>query len=101
MATYLELLGANENSLLNQKVRVACVIQADVVRREAPATANHANRLLWAKAVFNDPVREGTRMMWAVLAQNEAVALATILAASDATVLSAVAAAVDVFATGA
>lgn len=101
MATYDELLLAAEDAGLNKRIRVACVIAAEAVRTEAAGTTNHANRMLWAKAVFQSPGTEAQRMVWAVLAQNKAVALAAITGASDATVQAAVAAAVDVFATGA
>ncbi len=98
MATYAELLTAAATDALRQKVRVACIIAAETVRSEADATPNHANRMLWAKAVFMNPEAEGNRMLWAVLAQNKAATLAVILAASDAVVQTNVDAAVNVFA---
>ncbi|MEO8753124.1 MAG: hypothetical protein ABI624_10640 [Casimicrobiaceae bacterium] len=98
MATYAELLTASGNDMLRQKVRVASVIAAETVRSESNATPNHANRLIWAKAVFANPEAEGVRMIWAVLAQNKSATLAAITGASDATVQTAVDAAVDVFA---
>lgn len=100
MATYSELLFASVNDTLKQKILVACVIAAETVRTEAGATANHANRLIWAKAVNANPENEAKRMMWPVLAQNQAQTLAVILAATDASVQTAVNAAIDVFATG-
>jgi hypothetical protein len=101
MATYAEILTASENPAITSKIRVACIVAAETIRTEAASVANHANRLLWAKAVFNNPQAEANRMIWAVLAQNRAATLAVIIAASDATVQAAVDAAVDVFATGA
>lgn len=98
MATYAELLIASENETLRNKVRVACVIAAETVRTEAPATTNHANRVIWAKSAYTDPSLVAQRMLWAVLAQNQAATLAAITGASDATVQTAVTAAVDVFA---
>lgn len=100
MATYAELLTASENSTLNQKIRVACIIAAEAIRTESGATTNHANRLVWAKAVFANPNAEAQRMLWAVLAQNKDATLAAITGATDAAVQTAVNAAVDVFATG-
>lgn len=100
MATYFELLTAAEDSNLNKRIRVACFIAAEVVRTEAGTVANHANRLSWAKKVFENPDTEARRMVWAVLAQNASATLAAILGASDSTVQTAVNAAVDVFATG-
>lgn len=98
MATYAELLTASSNDTLRQKVRVACVLAAEKVRTEVGTTTNHTNRLAWAKAVYANPETEGNRMVWAVLAQNSGATYAAIIGASDATVQSAVDAAVDVFA---
>lgn len=98
MATYAELKSASENGPLLDKIKVACIIAAEKIRTESAQTSNHATRLLWAKATYADPVSEAKRMMWAVLAQNQAATSAQILGATDATVQTAVDAAVDVFA---
>lgn len=100
MATYDELLTANANTGLLNKVRVATVVAATAVMIESDQIANHANRLQWAKEVFADPAQAGSRMMWPVLAQNKAATLAAITGATDATVQTAVDAAVNVFAQG-
>lgn len=101
MATYAELLTASENTTLTNKIRVAVIIAAESVRNEAGATTNHANRMIWAKAVFANPLQEAQRMLWAVLAQNQSFTLAQITGATDAATQTAVNAAIDVFATGA
>lgn len=101
MATYAELLVAAENPDLNNRIRVACIVAAETIRTELPSVANHANRMVWAKAVFANPVSEAQRMLWAVLAQNRAATLSQLTGATDATVQTAVNLAVDVFATGA
>jgi hypothetical protein len=98
MATYTELLHCSEDPTLNNKVRVALVIAAETIRIESDATPNHANRLIWARQVFEDPTLLAKRMLWAVLAQNKDASQATILSAGDSTIQSAVDAAVDVFA---
>lgn len=98
MATYAELLQASEDATLRNKVRVACVIAAEKVRTEATGVTNHAARLAWAKTVYGSPESVTQRMLWAVLAQNQAATLGAILGASDGTVQTAVDAAVDVFA---
>jgi hypothetical protein len=100
MATYAELLQASANDVLNAKIRVGVFIGAEAVRTEAPATTNHANRMKWAKAVFSDPDEAAKKMIWAVLAQNQAQTLAVILNATDAQVQVAINAAIDVFADG-
>ena len=100
MATYTELYDVAATNVLLDRITVAVVIQAEAVRAENVATPNHANRLRWAKDVFNDPRAAARSATWAVLAQNASATKAQILAASDATILAAVAAVVDVFATG-
>lgn len=100
MATYDELLLAAENGTLRNRIRVACVVAAEAIRTELTSVTNHANRLVWAKAVFANPQYEAERMLWAVLAQNRTATLAQITGANDATIQTAVNAAVDVFATG-
>lgn len=100
MATYDELLQANANTGLVNKVRVAVVVAATSIMTEAGTTTNHANRLIWAKTVFADPASAGQKMMWPVLAQNRALTLAQITGAVDADVQTAVDAAVNVFAQG-
>ena len=97
MATYAELLTASENDTLKNKVRVACVISAEKVRTELATVTNHAARVVWAKAVYASPGETAQRMLWAVLAQNQASTLAQIIGATDAQVQTAADAAVDVF----
>lgn len=101
MATYTELFGLRANDALRNRITVACIIAAEAVRVENESTANHANRLLWAKSVFANPLAESDRMLWAVLAQNAAITLAQITGATDAQIQTAVNNAVNVFATGA
>jgi hypothetical protein len=94
--TYLEMQLAQENDTLKLKVRSAVLVAADAIRSEAPATTNHVARVAWAKAAFSNPQATSATMMGAVLAQNVAATLAVVLAASDATIQTAVNAAVDV-----
>lgn len=100
MATYDELLEANRNTALLNKVRVAVVVAATTIMTEADTVANHVNRLAWAKTVFSDPAAAGLKMMWPVLAQNRAQSLAAITGATDSAVQTAVDSAVNVFAQG-
>jgi len=101
MATYKQISDIANNNILLDQMSVAVAIHADVIRQEAGSVANHANRLIWAKATFSDPVAMASKMQWAVLAQNASATDAQIRAATDATILTAIAAAVDIFATGA
>lgn len=98
MATYAELLTASQDTGLNDKIRVACVVAAEAIRTESGATVNHAERLKWARDVFTNPGSESQRMLWAVLAQNRTATLAQITGATDSAVQAAVDAAVNVFA---
>lgn len=101
MATYTELFALRANDDLRNKIAVACIVAAETIRGEAVNTVNHANRLIWAKAVFADPINEASRMLWAILAQNKVLTVAQITSAADTAIQTAVNNAVDVFATGA
>lgn len=101
MATYseiLDLVSNNQGEAFRRRVTVATVVAADTIRLEAAGTANHANRMVWAKLAVTNPEREAQRLIWAVLAQNRTYSAAVIAAADDATVQSAVNAAVDMIA---
>jgi nicotinic acid phosphoribosyltransferase len=100
-SSYTELYGLWSNAEFRNRVAVACIVAADTIRTEPTTTANHANRMLWAKTAFMSPSDLATRMVMAVVAQNKAISAAQILAATDSTMQTAVLNAVDVFATGA
>ena len=95
MATYTELYGIRSDSALRNRVTVGCIVAAEAVRNESDQTVNHANRLIWAALVFANPEHEAERMLWAILAQNNAATVAAITGASDATLQTAVNAAVN------
>lgn len=98
MATYMELFGAKNNSNLQDKIAIAVVIAADMIRSDPSPPTNQVQRLVWAKEAMNNPVTEAKRMLWAVLAANKDVALTQILTASDAIIQAQVDVAVDLFA---
>jgi hypothetical protein len=100
MATYDELYGLKDDSGLKNKVTAACIISAESILAEDGGTANHANRLIWAAAVFASPGREADRMYWAVLAANKDATVAQIQSATDAAIQTNVDNHVDLFATG-
>lgn len=100
MATLAELSGFLNDPSLTSKCNAACLVAAAAIINEDAGTANHANRLLWAKKVFQDPVGQGTLMLRAVLALNSTATTAQITGAADATIQSAVNTAVNVVATG-
>lgn len=100
MATLSELAGLLQDPILGAKCKAACLVAAQAIQVEAGATANHANRIKWAKAVFVDPDGWGVKLLRAVLAANASATLAQINAAADSTIQTAVNAAVDTFADG-
>jgi hypothetical protein len=101
MATFAELVTAAATAALIEKIKIATLIAADVVRAEGTGVANHQARVQWASRVFTNPDTEATRMIWPVLIQNRAFTLAQIQGASDTLVQSAVDAAVGVIVAGA
>jgi hypothetical protein len=103
MATYDELLAIAQTDIggpLKNKIKVAVVVACDVIRAEAEATPNHANRLTWAAQTLSNPGRAAEQMVWAVLATNRTLTAGQITGASDANVQTAVNAAVDLVARG-
>lgn len=100
MATLAELWTLLEDPALKEKVSAAALVAAEAIRVEDTQTANHANRLKWAKGVFTNPVQAGDDLLKAVLAANNAAAIGAIQGASDSTIQTAVNAAVDIFADG-
>lgn len=101
MATYDELLTiATTGTSLISRMRVAAVISAEKVRTEMDTTPNHANRMKWAKATFQNSESAARDLLWVVLAQNRGATSAAILGATDATIQAACDAAIDVLAQG-
>jgi hypothetical protein len=101
MASYSELMSVVTSSAgdaLKIQVRVGVVIAANTIANEGTGVANHAARLIWAKQAVTSPDSEADKMLWALLAQNAAVPLSTILSVSDATVQTAINAAVNLLA---
>lgn len=98
MATLQEQRQAAEDPTLRVKVREACIVSAQKIVDEPAGTANHPNRLAWAKLVLVAPDTYTDRMLAYIIAKNNASTLAQILAASDATVQQNVDGAVDAFA---
>lgn len=90
MATYINLWKISEDSAFRQKTQAACAIAANNIVLEAPATANHAARLVWAKQALQNIERAGEDVIWAVLAAFAADTLPAINAKTDAEIQSAV-----------
>jgi len=100
MASSEELLTLFNNSAMRNKVMVATILAARAIQVEAPATANHANRLLWAKRAFRSPDALATEMWMSVLAANASYTVAQITGASPEAIQANVDETVDLFADG-
>lgn len=100
MATLAEISTLLNDGVLNDKCKSACLVAANAIQVENSGTANHANRLKWAKKALTDPTSVGTQMLRAVLGANSTATLAQINAATDSAIQTAVNAAVDTFADG-
>ena len=98
MPSYAEIYNLASNSDLIAKVTSAIAIAAEEIRAEDPITENHDQRVAWAvRALFN-PDGEARKLMWILLAQNAAATTAQITGATDATIQTAVDAALELFA---
>lgn len=100
MATLSELNGLLNDPILSEKVGGACIKAAVDVKNEDAGTANHANRLKWAKKIFSDTQGERVKVMRYVIAANAGLTLAQINALSDTDIQNHVNASIDVFADG-
>jgi len=100
MATYSELRSLFGYSELRNKIDVACIVAANAIQEEDPGTANHTERMEWARQAFMNPRATSERMMMAVLAANKSQTVANIQGATDAAIQTQVDAAVNLFALG-
>ncbi len=100
MATYVELYSLRNDSELRNRVTAAVIIAAETVMGEDGGTANHANRLTWAKNALISPRAETKRMFWALLAANKDATVTSIQGATDAAIQVNVDDHIDLFADG-
>ena len=100
MATYSELEDLFGDPTLTAKCRVALIIAAQTVFDEDPATANHANRVIWARAVLSDTEPRVNAAVRAILAANASASVAQIQGATDTSVQANIDAIIDLFADG-
>lgn len=97
--TYDEILTAFADTSLRNRTKVALVVAAEKIRTEDPRTTpRSAQRLQWAKLAFQEPDALVSAVLWGVLAQNRSITLAQVTGASDASIQTAVDAAVTSFA---
>lgn len=95
MATYQELhalRGAASTEPLKQKIAVAIAIKANVIAKlPTPTPGQHA----WAVSALADPNKDAGTILNYILAEYNAQAVGVITGATDASVQTAVNAAVD------
>ncbi len=92
MATYLEIFALRNDSNLQDKVAVAVVKKAQLLLDAASPTAN---QVTWSLAAIENPKSKSDGLLNYVLAKNSAATSAQILAVDDATLQTAINAAVD------
>lgn len=95
MATYIELAQLMEQSDLIRKVGVAARVAAEAIRVNATATAAQK---AWAREALENNATVARKLLGSVLIQNKNATVAQIESASDATIQTAVDAAVPLFA---
>ena len=95
MATYAELFALSQNGPLKDKVAVACIVAAEIIRTELTSVPNHAARLIWARKALENPDAVATAALRAALVQNNALTVAQITGATDVALQTAVNNAVD------
>ncbi|MGE3932344.1 MAG: hypothetical protein AB7F67_03790 [Rhodospirillaceae bacterium] len=98
MATYTELFALRDHPELTNRITVAATIAAVAIVAESDQTANHANRLIWARTTLKDPSAMARRLLWTLLAQNATLTPAQLVAVTDANLLAAVNGVINVFA---
>lgn len=98
MATNKELIGLENNSDLQDKVRAACFKAANTIQEEPENTPKNIERLRWADKAWGNPDSIVLPMLRAVLAANSTTTVGNIIAATDASIQINVDSAVNVFA---
>lgn len=89
MATYTELRGLFNDDSLRNRVEVAVIIAAN-------GLADNINNNAWVAQAYSNPRREADRALMAVLAENNALDVATIQASTDVALQTAVDSAVAI-----
>jgi hypothetical protein len=62
MATYAQMYDVWQSEGLRKSVVIACLKASNDILAEDPGTTNHANRIVWAKAVIQDPFLKALEM---------------------------------------
>jgi hypothetical protein len=94
MAAYTALVALAQNDTLKQQIKMAIAVTAQTITTELGTVPNHSSRVAWAKQALASPDAAVESVMWSVLAANAAATVVQITTATDATVQTAVDAAV-------
>ena len=90
MALSIGTIGAAvEDPVFLARVKGAMYVTGGTVFVEAANVPNHANRLLWVKAIASEPIHWLMRMVTSVAALNAGIAGTTLSAVTDAQVQTA------------
>ena len=95
MATYDELYLLSQNGPLKNRVTVACLMAAEIIRTELTSVPNHAARLVWARKALENPDAVAVAALRAALVQNDELTVVQIQGATDAALQIAVNSAID------
>ncbi len=95
MAELIELYQLKSNSELRNRIEMAVLIEAEAIRVEENPTPA---RTAWSRSVFADPRSEANRMFRALIAAHADLTIDEIENVGDAQIKTAVAAAVNHFA---
>lgn len=100
MAAYSDLAQLINDPTLRDRVAVALLVAADVIRLEGDAVPNHSNRLKWAKQVLRSPYDHADDMVRALIGQNKDLTVTQIQGVIDTQIQNAVNSSIDIFADG-
>lgn len=68
MANYIDIFDLiYTNPVIEKQAVIACVMAADTIINEDESTANHPERLSWARAVISNPLYAARKMMATVV----------------------------------
>jgi len=95
-----EIKALYNDSNLQDAIEVEVVQAALDIIAEDVGTANHANRLIWAKQALGAPTQAMKNILPAVIVQNRSLTVGQVQGASAAAILSAVNTVINVFADG-
>jgi len=98
VAKYSDIQDLYNKRALLPSIMTAVAIAAQQIVAEAPATPNHAQRLLWAARALRNPEQMARDMELGIYAANAGFTILQITSATDAAIQTAVNNLIDTFA---